>query len=155
MEKHFPDNVEIVATHPMFGPDSARNGLAGLPMVICPVRCDEQRLHSWEVFFKGLGLDVKRMSTGEHDREAAYTQGITHFIGRVLADLNLKPSHIATLGYRRLLTIIEQTCNDSWQLFMDLQQYNPYTEEMREQLQRSLDTIMDKINTLDSSEGRQ
>jgi prephenate dehydrogenase len=32
-----PD-VSALATHPMFGPDSAGNGLAGLPMVMCPVR---------------------------------------------------------------------------------------------------------------------
>lgn len=86
------------------------------------------------------------MSAEEHDREAAFTQGITHFIGRVLKDMNLKPSPIATMGYRKLLEIVEQTCNDPWQLFLDLQQYNPYTKEMRNQLQTSFQRILSSLD---------
>ena len=39
-----------------------------------------------------MGLVIQEMTTHEHDREAAYTQGITHFIGRTLNELNLHPS---------------------------------------------------------------
>ncbi|MCK7521361.1 MAG: prephenate dehydrogenase/arogenate dehydrogenase family protein [Ignavibacteriales bacterium] len=31
MEKLLPDPVALLGTHPFFGPDSARNGAAGLP----------------------------------------------------------------------------------------------------------------------------
>jgi prephenate dehydrogenase len=85
------------------------------------------------------------MSPQEHDRKAAYTQGITHYVGRVLADLDLEPSPISTLGYHKLLEIREQTCNDPWQLFLDLQRFNPYTKEMRERLHRSLDRMLKQL----------
>ena len=87
------------------------------------------------------------MDAHNHDREAATTQGITHYLGRVLAELKLADSEIATLGYRKLLDIIEQTCNDSWQLFFDLQLYNPYTKEIRTSLSRSLKYIDNKLDT--------
>jgi prephenate dehydrogenase len=96
--------------------------------------------------WKSLGLSVAVMDPDEHDRQAAFTQGVTHYLGRVLKDLGVGPSVIATVGYRRLLDIVEQTCNDPWQLFLDLQRYNPHTREMRERLGRSLDAVMAAID---------
>jgi len=145
MQRHLGPGVEILATHPMFGPDSAVSGFSGLPMVLCPVRIGRERMALWEGFFRSLGLDVIVMSPEDHDVEAAYTQGVTHYVGRVLADLKLKPSRLATLGYRKLIEIMEQTCNDPWQLFLDLQRLNPYTGEMRDRLHRSLDRILDAL----------
>lgn len=145
MTETLPEWTPIVATHPMFGPDSARRGVAGLPMVVCPVRAAPVVVETWNEVFRRLGLSVVVMSPEEHDRAAAYTQGITHFVGRILADMGLGPSPISTLGYRRLLEIIEQTCNDSWQLFLDLQHYNPYTAEMRARLKESIETVSRKL----------
>jgi len=146
MEEILPSYVSILGTHPMFGPDSSKNGIAGLPLILTPVRLPEESYRFWEDTFTSFGLRVVKMSAEDHDREAAFTQGITHFIGRVLKDMNLKPSPIATMGYRKLLEIVEQTCNDPWQLFLDLQQYNPYTKEMRNQLQTSFQRILSSLD---------
>ena len=146
MRRLLPPSVSALATHPMFGPDSARDGLDGLPMVLCPVRVADAELERWHRFFTSLGLAVEVMDPDEHDRQAAFTQGVTHYLGRVLKDLGVAPSAIATVGYRRLLEIVDQTCNDPWQLFLDLQRYNPHTREMRERLLRSLETVMAAID---------
>lgn len=142
MQEILPETVNIIATHPMFGPDSGKNGIKGLPLVFSPVRCSEAEEDSMRGFFREMELDVIEMTVEEHDREAAYTQGITHFIGRVLNDLDLKPSKIGTLGYKKILEIVEQTCNDPYQLFLDLQKYNPYTREMREELMTSISRFL-------------
>ena len=141
LKETLPEDAEILATHPMFGPDSAGNGVSGLPLILSPVRIGQQRLEYWRSFFTSLGLKVYEMDPHQHDREAAFTQGLTHYIGRVLAELDLRPSEIASIGFSKLLDIIEQTCNDSWQLFMDLQKFNPYTREMRQALNRSLSGV--------------
>ena len=156
MERLLPPNVQIVAAHPMFGPDSARNGLAGLPMILSPLRAAEERVQWWSSFFVAMGLRVVRMTPEEHDREAAFTQGVTHYVGRVLADLGLASSPIGTVGYNKLLEIIQQTCNDPWQLFVDLQKYNPFTAAMRARLHESLARIMTILEegSLDTSEER-
>ena len=60
----------------MFGPDSARDGAAGLPMILCPSRIASRELEKWRAFFSGLGLSVSVMTPDEHDREAAFTQGV-------------------------------------------------------------------------------
>jgi len=146
MRRLLPPEVSALATHPMFGPDSAREGLSGLPMVLCPVRVADEELATWRTFFASMGLAVEVMDPDEHDRQAAFTQGVTHYLGRVLKDLGVAPSAIATVGYRRLLEIVDQTCNDPWQLFLDLQRYNPHTREMRERLRRSLEKVMAAID---------
>lgn len=131
MRQLLPEHVNSIASHPMFGPDSGKNGTEGLPMVMSSITANVHVFEYWKSVFLSYGMQVIQMSPDEHDHQAAYTQGVTHFIGRVLQDLHLPESRIATMGYRKLLEIIEQTCNDPIQLFYDLQRYNPYTGEMR------------------------
>lgn len=140
-----PQGVDIIGTHPMFGPDSGRNGVAGLPLVISDVRVDRAKYQLWVDLFNKMKLSVIEMTPEQHDKEAAYTQGITHFIGRTLSDLHLKGSAISTTGYNSLLEIIKQTCNDEYQLFLDLQKYNSYTTDMRKDLKHSLHKVLGVI----------
>ncbi|MFP4535673.1 MAG: prephenate dehydrogenase/arogenate dehydrogenase family protein [Spirochaetaceae bacterium] len=142
MEERFAPEQPLIATHPMFGPDSARNGVRGLPIIVHPLRNAREESETWRNRFEEMGLKIVEMTPEEHDREAAYTQGITHFIGRVLSRLELPESAIATLGYRKIQEVIEQTCNDPYQLFRDLQHYNPYTSAMREELSGALEATL-------------
>ena len=153
MLKILPENIKLLATHPMFGPDSGKNGLNGLPLVFSPLRIDKETENFWRENFIHMGLKVVEMTPDEHDREAAFTQGVTHFIGRVLGEMNLDTSRIATTGYLDLLDIIRQTCNDPWQLFVDLQKYNPYTANMRSELHKAIKTMLEKFDSIKLSEG--
>lgn len=146
MDEMLPTGVRILGTHPMFGPDSGRETIAGLPMVLCPVRIEPEPLARWERFFAGLELNVVVMEPDAHDREAAFTQGVTHYIGRVLAEMHLRESAIAPLGFQRLLSIVEQTCNDPWQLFADLQRFNPHTVEMRAGLEAAFRGVSARLD---------
>ncbi|MBN2655863.1 MAG: prephenate dehydrogenase/arogenate dehydrogenase family protein [Spirochaetales bacterium] len=150
MISRLPANIRILGTHPMFGPDSGRNGVAGLPIAVCPGRIDQESEESVLAIFEALGLRIETLTADEHDREAAYSQGITHFIGRTLDLLKLQPSRISTTGYEDLLDIVQQTCNDKWQLFVDLQKYNPYTEEMRKKLHSSIEEMLVKLDSIES-----
>lgn len=141
MKKYIPKNCQIIATHPMFGPDSYFNSSEPLPIVMHNVNAHAENFEFWKNYFLQKNMRVEIMTPEEHDKTVAYSQGITHYIGRVLADLHLKPTKIDTLGYKKLLEIINQTCNDSWELFCDLQHFNPYTKEMREDLFKSIKKI--------------
>lgn len=150
MKQYLPEDVSIVGTHPMFGPDSGHNGVVGLPIAVCAERIDGERLEYLLGLFSKLHLRIEELSAAEHDHEVAYSQGITHFIGRTLELLKLKPSRISTTGYEDLLHIVQMTCNDQWQLFLDLQKYNPYTEEMRKKLHSSIEEMLIKLDSIKS-----
>ena len=146
MERLLPQTVSILGTHPMFGPDSARDGVDGLPMILTRVRAERGEAAFWLDAYRNMGLRVMEMSADDHDREAAATQGVTHLIGRVLSELQLRPSEMGTVGYEKLVELVEQTCNDSHQLFVDLQRYNPHTAEMRRRLQAALAVVNEPLD---------
>lgn len=141
MEARLPEHVGIIATHPMFGPDSAREREDALPVITWPVRDRHQRYHALIDAFRAMNMRIEEMSPADHDREAAFSQGVTHLVGRILSEMALQDSGIATLGYTRLLQVMEQTCNDPVELFQDLQNYNVHTREMRQRFSRAMDRV--------------
>ncbi len=145
MQKRLYGKCNLIATHPMFGPDSGKNGVKGLPMIMCPLSAPVVEVARWEKLFRSWGLEVIRMSCDEHDKQAAWSQGITHLVGRVLGGMDLKDTPIATVGFKAIRAVEEQTCHDPLQLFYDLQRYNPYTKEMRSSFLKSTDRIMDAL----------
>ncbi len=150
LKEQLPKGQPLIGTHPMIGPDSGRGGVKDKPLVITPVQQSDEQLTFWKKTFTKMGFKLVQLSAEEHDREAAYTQGITHFVGRVLGEMHLTPSEMATNGYQSLLNIVVQTCNDSWQLFEDLQYYNPYTDLMRKDLNQVLETMLKRFNRIDN-----
>lgn len=136
------EGIDLVATHPMFGPDSvAKHGLEGLALAIWPLLSQSQKYITWRKYFESMGIRIVEMTPEEHDRLAADTQGLTHYIGRILGEMHLRPTRIDTTGYEIMRSLTEQTNNDSWELFQDLQTYNPFTMEMRLRLENSMDTV--------------
>ncbi len=134
------------ATHPLFGPDSvARLGLAGCKLVFCPLNLtDTQRTELLNLFVE-LKLVVIETTPDDHDRQMARSQALVHFFGRALADLHLESQEISTPDYESLLRINSLVNNDTWQLFFDMQTYNPYTPFMRLILRQSLADLDEKI----------
>ncbi len=151
MQELLPTGSRIIATHPMFGPDSYDRTERELPMVMCDISAGPELFDSWAAYFSSRPLQVIKMTPEEHDRKTACSQGITHYIGRVLGDLQLEPGTIDTHGYKQLLKIIEQTCNDSRQLFIDLHNYNPYAEQMLQNLNKSIERVSQALQENDST----
>lgn len=132
-------------THPMFGPDSSREGFQNLPIVLDKNTATQEEYEYWKSYFVKKGLSVVELSAQEHDRLAAHSQGLTHFIGRLLKELRIHSSPIDTLGTKKLLEVEGQTCNDTWQLFKNLQNYNSYTKRMRLQLGTAYDKLYNML----------
>ncbi|KAF6142951.1 hypothetical protein GIB67_003907, partial [Kingdonia uniflora] len=83
-----PKDFDVLCTHPMFGPESGRNGWNGLPFVYDKVRIgrDESRVNRCERFlniFVQEGCRMEETSCKEHDKNAAESQFITHTVGRL------------------------------------------------------------------------
>ena len=130
-----PSAAHAMLTHPLFGPDSVTAGnLLGHRLVIDKFRASDEEFSIWRKYFEAKGLEVLLMSAEEHDKRAAESQGLTHAIGRTLGEFGISVTPIDTLGARKLMEVKDQVCNDTWELFKDLQTYNPFTAEMRERL---------------------
>lgn len=146
LKNNLDERVEILGTHPMFGPDSAGYGLKGLQMVLCPERISPETLRIVKDVFSGLGLSLLEKTPQEHDRQTAKSLALVHYLGRALHDMDLKGLELTTLGMERLLAIDETVSNDTWELFLDMHVYNPYTGEVRRELRERLQNLEHKIN---------
>ena len=126
-----PDTVSILATHPMFGPDSASDSLEGRKICLCKVRIANKNYQNIKAYLESKGLVVIEATAQEHDQQIATSLSLTHFIGRTLSEYGAKQLDIDTEGYKRLLHILEVVERDTWQLFLDMHHYNPYAKEKR------------------------
>ena len=147
MEANLPEHVGIIATHPMFGPDSFMSNNR-LKMMMDNTRDTCDQFNFWRQFFTDQDIQVMEMSPDQHDQMAAKTQGVTHFLGRMLKEFGIRKTAIDTQGFRDLLDLVDQTCNDTWELYTDLQLYNPYTDDMINKLKLATESLGNHLKEL-------
>jgi len=145
MQKHLPEHVEILATHPMFGPDSAAQTLYGAKLVLCPVRIEEKRYQEIKAYLNKNGLNLIETSPEEHDRQIATSLFLPHLIGRTLIRHGADKLAIDTKGYRRLLKILLTVQNDTWQLFEDMYHLNAYAKTVTENFVNDLEWVLERL----------
>ena len=135
----------------MFGPDSFLSNNK-LKMMMHNTRDANQDFKFWKRFFTDQGIKVMEMTPDQHDQMAAKTQGVTHFLGRMLKEYGIRKTQIDTQGFRNLLDLVDQTCNDTWELYSDLQLFNPYTETMIKKLKSATDSLDNQLKELQNVE---
>ncbi|CAB5152562.1 Prephenate and/or arogenate dehydrogenase (unknown specificity) (EC (EC [Olavius algarvensis associated proteobacterium Delta 3] len=142
-----PSSISYLPTHPMFGPDSAADSLKGRKIVLCPGRVTPEQYVCIKSYLEKKGLDVIETTPEAHDREIAVSLALTHFIGRSLSGFGAEELQIDTEGYKRLLHILDVVENDTWQLFFDMNYYNPYAGEVRDSFLYAMEEIKNRLES--------
>jgi prephenate dehydrogenase len=131
MKAELPRFVDILGTHPLFGPQSARNGIAGRKIALCPVRGrSAPRIAAF--LRQVLKLAVHIVSPEEHDRQVAIAQGVTHLIAKVLVRMEPLPSRLTTASFDLLMQATEMVRHDAASVFLAIERDNPFAAEVRE-----------------------
>lgn len=138
MERILPKHVQILATHPLFGPDSASESIIGRKIVLCQTRVNDDLYNQIKLFLKGEGLIVIEATPEEHDLQMAKSLVLTHLIGRALIEMKAKNLDIDTRGYQALIKILDTVKNDSLQFFEDINYYNRFSKNIRKGLIKSI-----------------
>ncbi len=137
MKKYLPEKSEIIATHPLFGPESYQFNKKNLKIVVIPVRTG--RIMGVNNFIKKkLKLCIIEKTAEEHDKEMAIIQGLSHFIAKALNEMNIPDSELKTSSYSYLNKMMELLKNDTNDLFYTIQNENPFGKEIRKPLRASL-----------------
>jgi prephenate dehydrogenase len=131
MKRQLPGDVQILGTHPLFGPDSGKDGIAGLKIAVCPVRIAVDLYQSVLRYLRSLDLLVLETTPEEHDRQIARTQAVFHLIAQACKRLNWGGEDITTPGPATFFGLLETVQNDTDELFYDLQRQNPYAAAAR------------------------
>lgn len=136
--RHILPQTRLVATHPLFGPESAAHSLANHTFVVCPDASDPDTMAEISLFAHSLGLHVVSMTTDDHDKEMALVHALTFFIAQGLLDMRLADVTLQTPSFGRLLKLAELEQNHSPDLFRTIQSGNPYAVSVR---RRFIDTL--------------
>ena len=145
MKEILPDTVSILATHPMFGPDSASDSLEGRKICLCKVKIAEKQYRKIRKYLSSKGLVVIEATAREHDEQIATSLALTHLIGRTLSESGATQLDIDTEGYKRLLHILEVVERDTWQLFTDMHHYNSYARKKRVEFMEVMQDISSRL----------
>lgn len=152
LKKYMPKTVGIMGTHPMFGAITAnfdlkkqKWDLKDKQIVLCPLRIKRQNLQKIKNILIGLGLKVIETSPENHDQQNAVTLSLVHFLGRSLWQAEIREQGIYTPGFSDLLKIYRHTTGDSWELFYDMNNYNPYAKKIRKKFFSGCDFVEEKI----------
>lgn len=143
MKNILPTNVEIIGTHPLFGPNSAKDSIKGMRMALINVRAKKETFEKINGFCISLGLKTIITSAEEHDRQMASSQALTHFIGQVCKKIALQRVEMSTKTFDDLMNIVEIVKNDTPGLFNNMQTMNPFAKEAR-------DNFLHAANELDN-----
>lgn len=146
MKKILPRNIQILGTHPLFGPQSGKDGIKGLQIVLCPERITNENFKEIKSIFSKMGLETKTVTAQKHDEIMAYTQALTHFFSRGAAKtIPFENFEFTTPSAKRLQNIINEVKDDSKELFIDMQTLNPYAIKTRKKFLKELNKINDEL----------
>lgn len=147
--KQYINKSEIIASHPMFGPDSASEGIKGLQIVLCNVRANTVSYEFIKNIWKHLEAEIIEITPEEHDKNVIYSQAFTYTLAKIFNEAKLPDINVITKSFLKLQDVANLSANDSEQLFIDMLKYNPYLSEMREKLNKSLSQVTSTINSLE------
>lgn len=130
MARRLPDHVEYVGTHPLFGPDSAReHGFLGQGIVVTPAPGHEGVADRVVREARELGLEPIVTSPEDHDRQMARSQALVFLLARSVRAAGLGSAEYATPSERWVGSAMRLVGEDSDQLYEDILTLNPYAAE--------------------------
>lgn len=146
MKKYLSPKVEIFATHPLFGPESTKDGIKGKKIAVFPIRTTKEK-SIIEFLQHTLKLNIINTTAKEHDKQMAYIQALSHFVSKALVKFDLPVyEDQQTKTYEYLQAAKDIVKNDSDELFYTIQNENPFAHEVREEFLKVLEDIHKAIN---------
>ena len=149
MEKLAGEQVEVIGTHPMFGPSVS--SIEGLSFILTPIRAKK-----WEKFILDFlekhKAKVFITTPEEHDRVMGVVQGLTHFayisVASTLRELGADVRYtkkFASPIYELMLDLIARIVGQSPQLYASIQTHNPFIAEVHEAFIKKATELKDVV----------
>jgi prephenate dehydrogenase len=149
MEKLAGEKVEVIGTHPMFGPRVS--SIEGLSFILTPIRAKK-----WDKFLLDFlekhKAKVFITTPEEHDRIMGVVQGLTHFayisVASTLWELRTDVRYtkkFASPIYELMLDLIARIVGQSPQLYASIQTHNPFIAEVHEAFIKKATELKDVV----------
>ncbi|MBI5253496.1 MAG: prephenate dehydrogenase/arogenate dehydrogenase family protein, partial [Euryarchaeota archaeon] len=155
MKKFAKRGVEIIGTHPMFGPRVT--SIEGLTFIVAPIRTKK-----WDKFLLGFLKNRKAKifitTPEEHDRIMGVVQGLTHFAyiaaASTLRELNIDvrySKNFASPIYELMLDLIARIVGQSPKLYASIQMHNPVVKKVHRTFIKQAQILRDTVAKKDTA----
>lgn len=146
MAERLPEGVAYVGTHPLFGPDSAReSGIEGQWIAVTPARGHEKAADRVVRETRSLGLEPVVTSAEDHDRQMARSQALVFLVARAVRGAGLGTAEYGTPSERRVGTALRMVEGDTQQLYEDILTLNPFAREAALALRDALTVEVERL----------
>lgn len=155
MKKYAPETVEILGTHPMFGPSIP--SLYGQIVIMTPIsgRCD-----NWfpvvKSVFENNGAHIEVIDPKEHDKFVSVVQGLTHFayitIGSTFKRLDFDVSEsrkFMSPVYDIMIDFVGRIIGQNPYLYALIQMENPEVLKVHDAFKKECNNISETVRQHD------
>jgi len=151
MIEELGQSCRLLATHPLFGPNSiARSGASCKGMVMVWHELAGGPFPELEALFaEKLGMSIRRMTPEEHDRQMAWVHALTFFVGRGLVMMDIPEPELDTGYYQKLRDLFELEKTHSRALFDTIEAGNPYAADIRQRFITTLQQLDSEVRRID------
>lgn len=104
MLKMLPKKVQILGSHPMFGPNSLKSSKH---IVLCPIRIRKETLSSIKSLFEKRGIKTVSMTPKAHDRLMARTQFLVHLFAWLSKSFDVRSEDFLPKSYKLMTRAFE------------------------------------------------
>lgn len=127
----------LINCHPLFGPQSAVDGVFGHTIIVTNVvgRAAENVISFLQ---QVLGIKIIYKSAENHDQTMAYVHALTSFLARGLDNMHMPAMPFKTPSFDMITNLIDFDAKHSDDLFKTIQDGNPYAADVRVELIESL-----------------
>ena len=145
LKNHLDDNVDIIGLHPLFGPQSGRDGIKGLNIALVNVQGNRTQC-MYDFLANDLGVSVFECSADEHDIQVAYAQGLTHMIAKSFAMMNIPEITQKTRTFELLEQMVDLIKHDSDPLVQSILMDNPHCDDVKRDFFKSMKVLEEKFS---------
>ena len=141
MRSYLSGVAQFCCTHPLFGPESAADGIAGHTLIVTHISGEAG--HKMLTGLRSTGLQIEEMTATDHDKSMAYAHALTFSVGRALNRLNLADVEIITPSLQKLLDVAKIDSMHSEELFRTVTAGNAYYSDVAEEFHKAFIEVVD------------
>ncbi len=139
----------ITSVHPMFGPETRTLS----DKVICFCDCGSaEALNRAKAFFRDTAVRSVDLALDSHDKAISYVLGLSHITNivfmKVLSDSSFQYPElrdIASTTFLSQMITASSVINENPELYFLIQKFNPFKEEIYEQMGRAMTAAVDSV----------
>lgn len=150
MTRVFPEGIQLIASHPMFGPGTLKKthgSLSKLKWVMYPLRIKRQDFLEFQKSVSTGGIDIVEITPQEHDVYAAEFHFTAHVTAAILKEIGVKRTPIDTRSAESLFEFMEMVHTDSPSLLKEMMRYNPYCRDQLQKMKNADEHIISLLSS--------